>query len=233
MVAEVAIFPRAFVNLALVEPTVRCLSPQLAPDEGIFTDAGWQQRQDLHPPGAARQSPSSDASQEDLAADQIFRTELVALIPSLRSFALRLCGSRDMADDLSQDAMMRGWAARSRYTLGTNLRAWLFTILRNQWYSNFRKAMRTTGWDDPGVVEFLPVQAPAQQDAIHLADVAKALLKLPWNQRQVLQLVGIDGASYEEAAIVVGCPMGTLKCRLSRGRKALALLIDGPADAVL
>jgi len=166
-------------------------------------------------------------SAETLAADQIFRDQLVALIPSLRTFARGLCGWRDMADDMAQEAMVRGWAARASFTPGTNFRAWMFMILRNQFYTTLRKDKRMTSWD-PEVAERLLVEAPAQQDAIHVSDVAKALQKLPPEQREVLLLIGANGASYEEAAEVIGCAIGTIKSRLARGRKALALLIDGP-----
>ena len=174
----------------------------------------------------------SDPSPETLAADQLFRDQLVALIPSLRSFARGLCGWRDMADDLAQDAMMRGWAARASFTPGTNFRAWMFMILRNQFYTTIRKNKRMTSWD-PEVAERVLVEAPSQQSAIHVADVAKALQKLPAEQREVLLLVGANGVSYEEAAEIIGCAMGTIKSRMARGRKALALLIDGaPGDAL-
>lgn len=171
----------------------------------------------------------SEVSPETLAADQQFRDDLVALIPSLRSFARGLCGWRDMADDMAQEAMVRGWAARASFTPGTNFRAWMFMILRNQFYTALRKDKRMTSWD-PEVAERVLVAAPAQQEGLHVADVARALQKLPPEQREVLLLIGANGASYEEAAEVIGCAIGTIKSRLARGRKALALLIDGPAD---
>ncbi len=174
----------------------------------------------------------SDVTPETLAADQLFRDELVALIPSLRSFARGLSGNRDMADDMAQAAMMRGWAARASFTPGTNFRAWMFMILRNQFYTTIRKDRRMTSLD-PEVAERMLVEAPAQQDAVHVADVAKALQKLPAEQREVLLLIGANGVSYEEAAEVIGCAIGTIKSRLARGRKALALLIDGPAGDAL
>ncbi|MFM9937614.1 MAG: sigma-70 family RNA polymerase sigma factor [Novosphingobium sp.] len=174
----------------------------------------------------------TEPSPETLAADQKFRDDLVALIPSLRSFARGLCGWRDMADDLAQDAMMRGWAARGSFTPGTNFRAWMFMILRNQFYTMIRKNKRMTSWD-PEVAERVLVEAPGQQGAIHVADVAKALQKLPAEQREVLLLVGANGVSYDEAAEIIGCAIGTIKSRLARGRKALALIIDGaPGDAL-
>lgn len=170
------------------------------------------------------ESPVSPAT---LAADKVFRDQLVALIPSLRSFARGLCGWRDMADDMVQDAMLRGWAARTSFTPGTNFRAWMFMILRNQFYTTIRKDKRMSSWD-PEVAERLLVEAPAQQGAIHVADVARALQMLPAEQREVLLLIGANGASYDEAAEIIGCAVGTIKSRLARGRRALALLIDGP-----
>lgn len=169
---------------------------------------------------------------ETLAADQKFRDDLVALIPSLRSFARGLCGQRELADDMAQEALMRGWAARASFTPGTNFRAWMFVILRNQFYTTIRKDKRMTSWD-PEVAERVLVEAPAQQDAIHVADVARALQKLPFEQREVLLLIGANGVSYEEAAEVIGCAIGTIKSRLARGRKALARLIDGPDGEAL
>lgn len=174
----------------------------------------------------------TDVSPESLAADQIFRDQLVALIPALRSFARGLCGWRDLADDMVQEAMLRGWAARTSYTPDTNFRAWMFMILRNQFYTTLRKDKRMTSWD-PEVAERVLVEAPAQQDAIHVADVAKALQKLPAEQREVLLLIGANGATYEEAAEIAGCAIGTIKSRLARGRRALALLIDGPQGNAL
>ena len=159
--------------------------------------------------------------------DEMFRDQLVAIIPSLRAFARGLCGSRDMADDLAQDAMTRAWAARESFTLGTNFRAWMFMILRNQFYTTIRKNARETSLD-PEFAERMLIEAPAQQHAIHVSDVAKVLQKLPAEQREVLMLIGANGVSYEEAAEIIGCAIGTIKSRLSRGRSALAEMIDGP-----
>ena len=164
--------------------------------------------------------------------DKVFRDQLVALLPSLRAFARGLCGHREMADDLAQDTMMRAWAARESYTQGTNFRAWMFMIMRNQFYTTIRKNSRMTSLD-PEVAERVLVVAPAQQNGINVDDVAKALQKLPAEQREVLLLIGANGLSYEEAAEIIGVAMGTVKSRLARGRTALAAMIDGPADDAL
>ena len=189
---------------------------QISPSAGIAPPA--------HTP--APQTPA------DILLDKHFRDQLVAIIPSLRSFARGLCGQREMADDLAQDAMMRGWAARASFTPGTNFRAWMFVILRNRFYTTIRRDKFTAHWD-PEAAERLLVEAPAQQDAIHVADVAAALQKLPPEQREVLLLIGANGLSYEEAAEVIGCALGTVKSRLARGREALALLINGPEGEAL
>jgi RNA polymerase sigma-70 factor, ECF subfamily len=168
----------------------------------------------------------SDVSPETVAADEVFRDQLVAMIPALRAFARGLCGWRDMADDLAQDTMVRAWSARGSFTPGTNFRAWMFMIMRNQFYTSIRKANRTTNLD-PEVAERTLVQKPDQQEHIHVADVARALQKLPSSQREVLVMIGVNGVSYEEAAEIIGCAVGTIKSRVARGRKALAVLIDG------
>ncbi len=157
-----------------------------------------------------------------------FRDQMVAIIPSLRAFARGLCGHRELADDLAQEAMMRAWAARDSFTMGTNFRAWMFMIVRNQFYTTVRKNSRMSSWD-PEAAERLLVEPPPQQHAVHMSDVEKALQKLPLEQREMLILVGAGGASYEEAAEITGCAIGTVKSRLARGRTALAALIDGPA----
>ncbi len=165
---------------------------------------------------------------EIIDPDTIFRDQLVALLPSLRAFSRGLCGRRDMADDLAQDTVLRAWAARSSYTQGSNFRAWMFMIMRNQFYTTVRKNARTTSLD-PEVAERVLVVAPAQQNGINIEDVAKALQKLPVEQREVLLLIGANGLTYEDAAEVLGCAIGTVKSRLARGRNALAALIDGPS----
>lgn len=175
-------------------------------------------------------SAASMAKPEITPSDQEdFRAQMIAIIPSLRAFARGLCGNRELADDLAQDAMMRAWGAQDSFTPGTNFRAWIFMILRNQFYTTMRKNSRMTSWD-PEAAERLLVEAAPQQHHIHMSDVEKALQKLSPEQREVLLIVGAGGASYEEAAEITGCAIGTVKSRLARGRVALAALINGPDD---
>ena len=160
-------------------------------------------------------------------SDAEFRNELVAIMPSLRAFARGLCGNRDLADDLAQDALSRAWGARLSFAKGTNFRAWIYIILRNQFYTTIRKNSRMVSWDPDVAARHLI--APDDQHAIlNLKDVEKALQKLPPEQREVLMLVGAGGVAYEEAAQIMGCAIGTIKSRLARGRAALTALIDGP-----
>lgn len=174
-------------------------------------------------------SSSTERCPPSAEADKIFRDNLLAIIPHLRSFARGLCGNRDLADDLAQDAMTRAWAARTSFQPGTNFRAWIFMILRNQFYTTIRKNSRMVSWD-PEIAERLLVVNASQHDGINVEDVAKALQKLSAEQREVLMLIGANGMSYEEAAEVMGCAIGTIKSRLARGRVALSALINGPED---
>jgi RNA polymerase sigma-70 factor, ECF subfamily len=162
--------------------------------------------------------------------DTVFRALLVDIIPSLRAFARGMCGNRDTADDLAQEAVLRAWAARDSYAAGTNFRAWMFMILRNHYFSYLRKNSRIVSCD-PELAERILVTAPAQTGHIELADLAQALQKLPEEQREALMLVGASGLSYQEAADIVGCAIGTIKSRVARGRAALTILIEGHDDS--
>ncbi len=158
--------------------------------------------------------------------DGEFKAQMVALIPSLRAFARSLCGNPDMADDLAQEAMTRAWKARQSFTMGTNFRAWMFMIVRNIFYTTIRKNSRMTSWD-PEIAERVLVEPATQHVGIELQDVQKALNKLPAVQREMLMLVAAEGVSYEEAAIIAGCAIGTVKSRVARARSALVRLMDG------
>lgn len=168
-------------------------------------------------------------AEESPDSDRIFRDELVAIIPSLRAFARGLCGNVTLADDLAQDAMTRAWSARASYMPGSNFRAWMYTIVRNQFYTTFRRNARMVSWDPAAAEQILVVDAN-QHDRLHVQDVVAALQKLPPEQREALILVGANGMSYEDAADVMGCAVGTIKSRIARGRVALAALIDGPDE---
>jgi len=157
--------------------------------------------------------------------EEEFRQELTALIPHLRAFARSLCGNATLADDVAQDALLKAWNARMKYTPGTNLKAWTFTILRNQFYSIKRRSWRATSLE-PEVAEQTIVAVDDAEQGVQLNELRKALGALSTDQREALILVGASGLSYEEAAEICDCATGTIKSRVSRARKALADIME-------
>ena len=167
---------------------------------------------------------------EEIGASKDIRVALIAAIPNLRAFAISLCGNADRADDLVQETLMKAWGNIGSFTEGTNMPAWLFTILRNIFYSDYRKRRREV--DDPdgemaGRLSTLPDQ-PGHMDFI---DFKTALQKLPPDQREALILVGASGLSYEAAADICKCAVGTMKSRVNRGRARLIELLALKTDA--
>lgn len=160
-------------------------------------------------------------------SDPEFKLQLAQVIPHLRAFGRSVSGSRDLADDLVQETLMKAWAARKRFQAGTNMRAWTFIILRNLYLSQMRRSRFRGEWDD--LVADRILAAPAGQDKqVELGDMQRALLHLPQPQREALILVGAGGFAYEEAAEICGVAVGTIKSRVARGRVALeALMTDG------
>jgi RNA polymerase sigma-70 factor (ECF subfamily) len=156
--------------------------------------------------------------------DSSLRDELVAAIPNMRAFAISLCGNRDRADDLVQEALVKAWNHLSSFQEGTNLKAWLFTILRNAYFSELRKTKREVADSDGQLAARLSVP-PEQQGHLDLIDLNRALAKLPPDQREALILVGAEGFSYEDAATISACAVGTVKSRVNRARTRLAELM--------
>jgi RNA polymerase sigma-70 factor (ECF subfamily) len=154
-----------------------------------------------------------------------FKTDLLALVPFLRAFARSLTGNYEAADDLVQETLVKAWQSRDTFELGTNLKAWLFTILRNQFYSDRRRAWRQAPWDQDAA-ERMPGTSQDQNWAADLSDTARALKLLPDEQREALILVGAGGFSYMDAAAIVRCNVGTVKSRVARARKALLAILD-------
>jgi len=155
-----------------------------------------------------------------------FQRDLTALAPHLRAFSRTLCSRRDFADDLAQEALLRAWRARESFESGTNLRAWLFTILRNAFYSHGRRAWREGHWDSE-TAERIEAPPDEQHWTIELSDTARAMYRLPDVQREAIILIGAGGFSYEEAARICGTAIGTIKSRVARGRIALLAALDG------
>ena len=172
------------------------------------------------------QSETQRPAQTRPASDAEFKHGLLELVPFLRAFARSLCGNPEMADDLAQEALAKAWQARSSFAAGTNLKAWLFTILRNQFYSDRRRAWRQAPWDQDAA-ERIPGLKNQQSWAAELSDTARALRTLPDEQREALILVGAGGFSYEEAARICNCAVGTVKSRVARARRALISLLEG------
>jgi RNA polymerase sigma-70 factor (ECF subfamily) len=164
------------------------------------------------------------------ADDAQFKKDLLDLIPFLRAFARSLCGNQETADDLAQETLVKAWQARDMFAPGTNLKAWLFTILRNQFYSDRRRAWRQAPWDQEAA-ERIPGSAGDQSWAAELSDTARALSCLSDEQREALILVGAGGFSYEDAARICNCAVGTVKSRVARARKSLVSILEG-ADSL-
>lgn len=170
--------------------------------------------------------PGRDGAQVEHVSlsDPEFKQQLAIVIPHLRAFGRSLSGSRDLADDLVQETLLKAWAARKRFQAGTNMRAWTFIILRNLYLSQMRRARFKGEWDD--LVADRILAAPASQDRhVELNDLQRALLHLPQPQREALILVGAGGFAYEEAAEICGVAVGTIKSRVARGRVALETLL--------
>jgi RNA polymerase sigma-70 factor, ECF subfamily len=153
-----------------------------------------------------------------------FRDRLLTEVSGLRAFSVSLCGSFHQADDLVQDVLLKAWGHSESFREGTNMRAWLFTIARNTYYSLYRKRGREVQ-DVDGIYTSNLAVAPSQDGVMDLADFRLALAKLPDEQREVLILVGASGLSYEQAAEVCGVAVGTIKSRVSRARTRLGELL--------
>ena len=160
------------------------------------------------------------------AADKTaFKRELADVVPHLRAFARGLCGRPDMADDLVQETMLKAWAAQDRFEPGTSMRAWTFVILRNVYLTEMRRN-RFRGDYDETVAERILVESASQEEPIHLDDMRRALMALPEERREALLLVGAGGFSYEEAAEICQCPVGTIKSRVGRARAAITVMLE-------
>jgi len=150
---------------------------------------------------------------------------MTEVIPHLRAFARGLCGRPDMADDLVQETLLKAWAAQERFEPGTSMRAWTFVILRNAYLTDMRRN-RFRGEYDETTAERILTAPAGQEEPIHLSDMHRALLTLPPERREALLLVGAGGFSYEEAAQICGCAVGTIKSRVGRARAALTTMIE-------
>jgi RNA polymerase sigma-70 factor (ECF subfamily) len=162
-----------------------------------------------------------------------WRDEVVGMIPALRAFAWSLCHNRSDADDLVQETLIKAWSNREKFEAGSNLRAWLFTILRNTYYTSLLRRRREVRDQDGAYAGAL--RSPATQDwSVTMHALQEALAHLPPEHREAIILVGAAGLSYEEAAEICGCALGTIKSRVNRARAKLLKLMDADdaADVV-
>lgn len=157
--------------------------------------------------------------------DESVRKAVLGAVPSLRAFAISLCGNVDRADDLVQETLVRALANIDSFQPGTNMSAWLFTILRNHFRSEYRKRRREVEDNEGHYAETLKSQ-PEQYGQVEFREFRQALAQLPSDQREALILVGASGFSYEEAAHICGCAVGTIKSRVNRARTRLAELMS-------
>lgn len=154
-----------------------------------------------------------------------WRDEVVGLIPALRAFAWSLSHNGSDADDLVQDTLIKAWSNRDKFEPGTNLRAWLFTILRNTYYTSVLRRRREVR-DEMGEYAGALKTPPTQDWSVALRALQEALQQLPAEHREALILVGAAGLSYEEAAEICGCALGTIKSRVNRARVRLLKIMD-------
>jgi len=150
---------------------------------------------------------------------------MTAVSPHLRAFARGLCGRPDYADDLVQEALLKAWAARDSFQPGTSMKSWTFVILRNAYLTEARRN-RFRGDYDPDAAEKILRQQASQEDGLHMGDLKAAMMQLPPERREALLLVGAGGFSYEEAASIANCAVGTMKSRVARARRSLEDTLD-------
>ena len=164
-----------------------------------------------------------------MSVEPSIQDEMLIALPSLRAFALSLTENHSRADDLVQGTVTRALTSIDQYQRGTNLNAWLFTILRNLFRSEYRRSKREVA-DPDGLYAAHLKTAPVQQSHLDYEDVRLAVMTLPLDQREALLLVSVEGLSYEDAAAVCGVPLGTIKSRANRARLRLAQLLRHPFD---
>ena len=156
--------------------------------------------------------------------------DLDAVVPRLRRYARALTGNREAADDLTQDTLERAWTKRALWQSGTNLRAWMFTVMHNLFINGTRSVRPMVSLDDVGVDDAGPSPGTSVETGVVLGELSRALALLPEEQREVLLLVGLEQFSYAEASDVLGVPLGTVMSRLSRGRERLRIMLEAGAS---
>jgi len=173
------------------------------------------------------------ADEDPMTGDDDWRDDVVRMIPALRAFGWSLCHNGSDADDLVQDTLIKAWSNRDKFEPGTNLRAWLFTILRNTYYTQVIRRRREVR-DEQGEYAGALKTPPTQDWSVAMHAMQDALQHLPAEHREALILVGAAGLSYDEAAEICGCAVGTIKSRVNRARARLLKIMDAddPSDVM-
>jgi RNA polymerase sigma-70 factor (ECF subfamily) len=172
------------------------------------------------------QSGGNRDKREVPPSEAAFCKDLVELMPFLNAFSLSLCKDRELAKDLAQEALANAWQGRTTFHPRSNLKAWLFTILRNLLYSHHRRAWRQVSYDERMLD--IPGSEDSQYWAVLASDAVRALRALRPEQHKALMLVGLGGFGYAEGAAICGCPVGTVKSRVTRARQSALAALDGP-----
>jgi len=173
--------------------------------------------------------PSARWERAGIVDPSDWREAVIQRIPSLRAFAWSLSRNPADADDLVQETLTKAWTYRQRFEPGSNLRAWLFTILRNTWYTTATKRGREVPDEDGKHALGLSTEG-SQEWTVELTALRSALDRLPAEHREAIVMVGAAGLSYEEAAEISGCALGTIKSRVNRARNRLAEALDIPRN---
>jgi RNA polymerase sigma-70 factor (ECF subfamily) len=171
-----------------------------------------------------RQNAVADGQNAD--PDTEFRDGLLSLMPLMHGVSRSLCRNVNLSEEILQEALCKAWAARDSFLPGSNLKAWLLTILRNAYYNHRRRAWRRVGLDEDMA---LRIAGPEDEQlwSVHLADTVDALGVLSFAQRKALLLVGFGGFTYEDAAVMCDCPVGTAKSRVTRARRKILAALEG------
>src|SRR5260370_12342133 len=179
--------------------------------------------------GVDRQRPWSETAMPDDQRTDLHQS-IIERLPHLRSFAVLLTHDRSFADDLVQEAVVRPLAHADQFEPGTNFKAWITTILRNSYFNVVRRRSRVAPMSAVAP-EDEPTTSGGQEEHLYLKDFERAFKCLPSAQREALLLVGASGFSYEAAAEIAGCAVGTMKSRVARGRTHLQRILDGDVSS--
>jgi RNA polymerase sigma-70 factor (ECF subfamily) len=193
----------------------------------VLHSTTWKNTSPPRPAVSPRETDRRNPARPD-DADAVFEA-IAALVSQLRRFALGLVKDSSEADDLVQDCILKAMEKHHQWERGTNLKGWLMTILRNHFINKVRTAKRrpTASLDDH---DYHLCRSGGQNGHVALQQLGEAVYNLPFEQREVVMLVGVEGMSYEEAAAIINCPLGTVRSRLSRARNALKDYMSPDAD---